>query len=270
VYGSADWRLSHALSLSTGARLTVAQRWGSDVAPRLGLVWQHADGWYAKASMAHGFRAPSFTEQFSDFVNAEAFYAVKGNADLKPETSWNLTGEVGVRRRALQLYLRGFGNRLRNFIEPEMTGQDGQITDFTYVNVGRARTVGGEVGGNVTRGIATLSGSYAYLDARDEVSDQPLLGRAKHTVRGALTLTQHRLTFTGEVVRTSALPISSDQQSGATIFEGAAPRVNLRAGYDVAHPLRLNVGVDNLANVVPENAVAGFGRRWYVEASWLR
>ncbi len=97
LYGSADWKLNSSLALSTGARLTEAEQWGSDLAPRVGLVWHNASGWYAKAGLAHGFRAPSFTEQFSDFVNAEAMYAVTGNPNLKPETSWNLTGEVGTR-----------------------------------------------------------------------------------------------------------------------------------------------------------------------------
>lgn len=269
VYGSADWQLSHRIALSTGARVTVAQRWGGDVAPRLGLVWTGHGGWYGKVGLAHGFRAPSFTEQFSDFVNAEAFYAVKGNVDLKPETSWNLTGEVGARMQALQFYVRAFGNRLRNFIEPDVTGQDGQITDFTYVNVGRARTVGGEVGGDLTRGIATFAASYAYLDARDEVSDQPLLGRAKHTVRAAVTLTHRAASLTGEFVRTSAVPITSDQQSSAVVFEGAAPRVNVRAGWDLQRMWRINLGVDNVGDVVPVNAVAGYGRRWFAGASWV-
>jgi outer membrane receptor for ferrienterochelin and colicins len=268
LYGSAEWKLNGAISLSTGARLTVAQRWGSDVAPRVGLTWHDAGGYYAKVGLAHGFRAPSFTEQFSQFTNTEAFYAVTGNPVLKPETSWNLTGEVGVRRRRAELYLRGFGNRLRNFIAPDYTGQTGQIAQFTYLNVGKAHTTGGEVGGRIGRGIVTADASYAYLDARDEISNQPLLGRAKESVRGAVTVARQHWTFTGEAVRTSEVPISQDQQSGALIYQGAAPRVNFRGGIDMLHQWRLNAGVDNVGNVVPANAMAGFGRRWYAGLTW--
>ena len=269
LFGSAEWPLNRALSLSTGARLTTASRWGSDLAPRIGLVWR-SGGTYAKLGIAHGFRAPSFTEQFSSFVNAEAGYAVTGNVDLKPETSWNLSGEIGTRFQTGDLYLRGYGNRLREFIEPNYIGQQGQIAEFTYQNVGRARTVGGEVGGRYTAGLATLAGSYAYLDARDETNDQPLLGRAKHTVRGALTLADKGWSFTGEAVRSSSLPISQDRRSGALIYQGAAPRVNLRAGVDLARPWHLNAGVDNIGNIIPDNAIAGFGRRWYAALGWQR
>jgi outer membrane receptor protein involved in Fe transport len=69
-------------------------------------------------------------------------------------------------------------------------------------------------------------------------------------------------------VRTSEVPISQDQQSGALIYQGAAPRVNFRGGIDMLHQWRLNAGVDNVGNVVPANAMAGFGRRWYAGLTW--
>jgi len=268
LFASADWPLNHVISLTTGARLTAASQWGSDLAPRIGLVWHGARGMYAKVGLAHGFRAPSFTEQFSSFVNPEAGYSVTGNAALKPETSWNMSGEIGTRSRTGDFYLRGYGNRLREFIEPNYVGQQGQIAAFTYQNVGRARTVGGEAGGNLTRGVVTAAASYAYLDARDETNDQPLLGRAKHTVRGAVTVANHRWSLTGEAVRTSSFPVTQDRRSGALIYQGAAPRVNLRTGIEILRSLRLNAGVDNVGNVIPDNAIAGFGRRWYALFTW--
>ena len=270
LYGSAEWQLNHELSLSTGARVTAAERWGTDVAPRLGLVWRGNGGPYAKLALAHGFRAPSFTEQFSKFTNVEAFYAVIGNPDLKAETSWNLSAEVGTRFPAGDVYFRGYGNRLRDFIEANYTGQQGQISQFTYQNVVKAHTVGGELGGRYTVGIATLQGSYAYLDARNEANDQPLLGRAKHTVRGALTLADKSWSFTGEAVRNSSLPISQNRRTNALIYQGASPRVNLRAAVDMMRAWRLTGGVDNVGNVIPENAIAGFGRRWYAGVTWAR
>lgn len=270
LYGSAEWQLNHELSLSTGARVTAAERWGTDFAPRLGLVWRGNSGTYAKLALAHGFRAPSFTEQFSNFTNVEAFYAVIGNPDLKAERSWNLSGEVGTRFHAGDVYLRGYGNQLRDFIEANYTGKQGQISQFTYQNVVKAHTVGGEVGVRYAVGIATLQGSYAYLDAKDETNDQPLLGRAKHTVRGALTLADRSWSFTGEAVRNSSLPISQDRRTNALIYQGASPRVNLRATVDLMRAWRLTGGVDNVGNVIPENAIAGFGRRWYAGITWAR
>jgi len=270
LYGSGEWGIGGGASVSTGARVTVAQRWGTDVAPRIGFVWRNAGGVYVKTGLAHGFRAPSFTEQFSDFVNAEAFYAVKGNPDLKPESSWNLTGELGVRRGTAEVYVRGFGNRLRNFIEANYTGQNGSIAQFTYSNVGKARTAGVESGVSVRRGVLELQGSYAFLDAHDETNDQPLLGRARHTVRGSISIAPARWSVTGEYVRASRLPLSQDPQTQAIVFEGATPRVNARAGIEIGHQWSATGGVDNIGNVIPENAIAGFGRRWFAGLTWGR
>lgn len=270
AYASAEWGVGSAVDLSAGARLTVAQRWGSDLSPRLGLVVHGAHGLYGKVSTARGFRAPSFTEQFSDFVNPEAFYAVNGNPDLRPETSWNVTAELGTHLRQMQLYVRGYDNQLRNFIEPDLTGQNGEISEFTYLNVVKAQTAGGELGGSVRRGVITVEGSYAYLDARDETNDQPLLGRAKHTVRGAVSVAHAHWNASVEGIRASALPISQDMGTGALIYEGATPRVNLRAGLVVLDEWHLNAGVDNVGNVVPLNALGGFGRRYFAGLTWSR
>ncbi len=268
LYASSEWALNRAMGVSAGGRLTAAQRWGTDVAPRVGVTWRSSGGAYGKLALAHGFRAPSFTEQFSSFTNAEAGYAVIGNTDLKPETSWNLSGELGVRGTVGEAYLRGYGNRLRDFIEANYVGQQGQIAQFTYQNVGRARTVGGEVGGRYRRGVITVEGSYAYLDARDETSDQPLLGRAKHTARGALTVAQRGWSLTGEAVRSSRVAISQDMQSGELVYQGASPRVNLRGALDLMHRWHLHAGVDNIGDVVAENAIAGYGRRWFAGVQW--
>jgi outer membrane receptor for ferrienterochelin and colicins len=268
VYGSAEWTLAPPVLLSAGTRLTASQRWGTDLAPRVGLVWRGPGGFYAKAGVARGFRAPAFTEQFADFLNAEAFYAVQGNVNLKPETSWNVTGEAGVNRAGVHAYLRGFGNRLRNFIEPVFVGTDGQIADFTYQNVGAAETSGAEVGATVTRGVVTVEASYAYLHTKDDSTGQPLLGRAAHTVRGAVTLAHRQWSLTAEAIRTSALPLSQDPSSGDIITEGASPRVNLRAGFEVDRAWRVTGGVDNVANDIPVNAIGGFGRRWFAGLAW--
>lgn len=268
AYATLQYRLTSAVAVSTGARLTSASHWGSDIAPRLGLTWHGTGGAYAKAGLAHGFRAPAFTEEFSDFLDPSGYFILHGNPNLKPESSWNITTEVGVQGRLASVYLRGYGNRLRNFIEYDMVGAQGQLPIFSYKNVGKARTVGGEVGGSLHRGIATLEASYAYLDARDQITDTPLLGRASQSVRGGLTLAHQRWSLAGEFVRSSRLPLSRNPGSGQIVYEGASPRVNLRAGTSINHVWQVNAGLDNIGNVIPQNALSGFRRRWFAGLTW--
>ena len=85
LYASVDWALSPALHVTTGARLTESQVWGADFSPRVGAALRLPAGVYLKAEVAHGFRAPSFDEQYLQLVQAQFGYAVYGNPSLRPE-----------------------------------------------------------------------------------------------------------------------------------------------------------------------------------------
>lgn len=269
TYASSETPLGSLAALSAGVRVTTAEVWGTNVAPRLGIMVTPAGALYLKAGVARGFRAPSFLEQFADYVNiGRGNYAIRGNADLAPERSWNTTAEVGMRRGATHGYVRGYVNQLRDFIETEQVGVEGNLPVFSYRNVGRARTAGVEVGGAYALGVATLTGSYAWLDTEDEVTGRPLLGRAAHTVRGALRVTPSWWSLEGEVVRASATPISQNRTTGALVEQGAWPRVNVRAAASIGNAWQATLGVDNVGDVLPENATAGFGRRVFAGLTW--
>lgn len=266
-YASADWRLAGNLGLTTGARFTTSEVWGSDLAPRVGVTWQPFGPVYAKAALARGFRAPSFNELYLDFLQAQFFYSVQGNPDLEPENSWNLTGEVGVAERNVSLYLRGYGNRLRNFIEAVHVRDSSQIMIFTYQNVGRARTAGLETGGTFVFAPFTAVASYAWLDTENEITDTELLGRAAHTARGSLGFGKGRLGLRGEVIHTGRVPLSRDAQ-GVTSYQDAHTRLNASGSFDFPGGFALTLGVDNLTDEVPVGSVTGIGRRYFGGLTW--
>src|SRR5690606_18291580 len=135
-------------------------------------------------------------------------------------------------------------NQLRDFIETEQVGTEGGLPVFSYRNVGRARTQGAEVGGRYTVGVASVSGSYAWLDTEDEVSGRPLLGRAAHTARAALAVDSGPWSAEAEFVRNSAVPVSQDRATGALVYQGAAPRLNLRGSVAIGGTWRATGGVD--------------------------
>ena len=72
---------------------------GSELSPKLGLVWAATPSLALRASYGQGFRSPSFIELFFPF---------SGNPDLKPETSdsyeaehdWTLAEGVALVERA--------------------------------------------------------------------------------------------------------------------------------------------------------------------------
>ena len=265
AYATADWAIAPWLRTTTGVRLTSGEVWGTDVAPRVGIVARGPDATYLKLGGARGFRAPSFKELFTSFTNTQgATYTVLGDPDLQPEYSWNASAEVGRTTGGTEIYARAFRNWLRNFIETGLVDPSQSV--FRYQNVARARTAGLEVGGSVSRGIVTARASHAYLDTEDESTGEPLLGRAAHMTRGGFTVHPGPVSVTGEVVHTTSTPLS--RTAAGTTYQGAWTRMNVSAGVQLSNVARLTLGVDNLADAEPEGAATELGRRWFGGLSW--
>lgn len=267
AFASADWRLARTLGVATGLRVSTSETWGSDLAPRAGVTWQPVGPLYAKAGLARGFRAPSFNELYLDFLQARFFYSVQGNPDLRPEESWNLTAEVGAATDDASVYIRGYGNRLRDFIETVRVRDSGQIGIFSYRNVGKARTAGLEAGATVTRGRLSATGSYAWLDSENEITGEELLGRAAHTAKGSLGWSAWRLALRAEALHVGRVPLSRSAQ-GVVSYQEPHTRVNASGSVDLFHDAALTLGVDNLTDEVPVGAATVLGRRWYGGLSW--
>src|SRR5690606_34556950 len=260
AFGSADWMVAPWLRATTGVRVTGSDLWGTDVAPRASIVAYAPAGVYLKVGGARGFRAPSFKELYTDFTNTRgATYTVLGDPDLRPEYSWNASAEVGRTMGSSRVYVRGFRNWLRDFIETSLV--DPATSTFQYRNVSRARTAGVEAGGSFTRGIVTATASHAYLDTQDDASGESLLGRAAHMTRGALTVRPGAASVAGEVVHSSSVPLQ--RSAGSTQYQDAYARINLSAGLRLLDDARLTLGVDNLADTRPAGAATFLGRRWF-------
>jgi outer membrane receptor for ferrienterochelin and colicins len=264
-FGSADWLLGTALRATTGVRVTASDFWGTDVAPRVALTAYAPEGVYVKVGGARGFRAPSFKELYTSFTNTRGFtYTVLGDPELEPEYSWNASAEVGRAVGATRIYVRGFHNWLRNFIETSLV--DPATSTFQYQNVARARTAGLEAGGAFTHGMAMASASHAYLDTEDETTGDPLLGRSAHMTRAALTVSPGPAALTGEVVHSSSVPLQRSAEG--TSYQDAYARINLSATATVFDDARLTLGVDNVGDVRPAGAATFVGRRWFAGVSW--
>lgn len=100
---------SGVLSLNGGLRMANSDRFGTHWIPQLGLSLRPADGWNVKASLARGYRNPSFRELY--------LYR-PANADLEPERMMNY--EIGLSRRFsrhLEASLTGYFSEGSNMIQ---------------------------------------------------------------------------------------------------------------------------------------------------------
>ncbi len=190
AYAQLGWKIRDSLTFLLGGRAEYHLRYGPVAVPRLAIAFRPLETLTIRASVGRGFRAPAAKEIGFAFDHGALGYRVLGNPNLLPETSWGTSGDLSF-RATKGLLLRGgvFANWVDAMIDIDIrpTSSQGGIDDYTYRNIGRARTFGAQIDG-----VYTLSSKmraeagYAYLWTRDDENQRPLEGRPPHTVYTAL------------------------------------------------------------------------------------
>ncbi len=245
------WRLSKKVSVQLGTRWDDADRWGSQLSPRVGLRWRVGRLWELRASWGQAFRQPSV---------GELYFPYSGNPDLDAETSTSTevgavhTSEGGTFRFEATL----FTTNLNDLIQFD-------YGTYTFQNVGSADIDGIELGAGVVLGDDTrLQGQLTWLDTEDDAGDR-LLRRPDWS--GSLTLTG-RLGW--DVLRgdLTVLYVGSrddvDPLNFGRISVGGFVTANLALAWRVLPPLEVTLRMENLTDRAYE-AVAGYpaaGRRF--------
>lgn len=190
AYAQLGWKLSDSFTILLGGRGEVHLRYGAIAVPRLAIAYQYSPRLSMRASVGRGFRAPAAKELGFAFDHGAFGYRVLGNPNLAPETSWGTNFDVNVRPQQ-NIQLRGaiFANWIDQMIDIDIkpASTTGGIDDYTYRNIGRARTFGGQIDAamTITKRLRAEAG-YAYLWTRDDENQRPLEGRPPHTVYAAI------------------------------------------------------------------------------------
>ncbi len=262
------WRLGTTV-VSGGARLTRNSRWGSNLAPSLGLTRSVGDNLRLRTAVAQGFRAPSFKELGWRYVNLAAGVTVQGHPDLEPERSWSVSGGAEWRPgENLRLDAEVYSNRIENLVELGFIGNaPSGLLVYSPRNLADAVTQGVELTVHALLGDGEFSVGYAYLDAHAG-SGRRLDRRATHSARGRATWTAEELSglrLDATAHFTGSAPIILTQPDGTTIILGTQERftaVDLQAALPVADHLELLAGVDNLFDARPEGWLGIIERRF--------
>ena len=271
LFAQDAWTLGPA-TLSGGVRTTFNDRWGNAVSPTFGVTTMSGSSVRLRAVVGRGFRAPSFKELAWDFANLGGGYTVQGNADLEPETSWNVTAGVDWAPTAtMSLGLEGYTNRIDNLIESSFIGSTPSgLLVYSPQNFSRARTRGVEATGSGRLGLWELRAEYVLLDARSLDDDIPLDRRARHSGRIRLARSVSvldGLLVNGTLHATGDAPILGLDGSGQTAVIGTQERfvsLDAQAAFQLPRDVVLTFGVDNLLDARPGGWQAVIERRFRV------
>ncbi|MEX2530952.1 MAG: TonB-dependent receptor [Gemmatimonadota bacterium] len=210
--------------------------------------------WNLSLGVGSAVRTADATERYSDrspASKAQTSAEFVGNPALEPErsTQADLWLEGRLPNTAVQLNL--FGRWMQDYITIEATDLPKRLplspeTVFRYVN-GDATFWGGEA--SVVQGVTdrvTLEASSAYLWARDDELDEPVLGIAPLSGRLGLRFEDSE----GRYYLEGTLLAVSDQDRAATT-RGESPTdgyttVDLGVGWAPGQGVNLRLGIENL------------------------
>lgn len=177
------------VTIVPGIRALRHHTFGHALAPKLALAWTALPQLRLRAQVGRGLRVPSAQELGFNFDHSFYGYRVVGNPSLRPESSVGVqVGATITLPLGFELTGGAFYNWLSNLIVTELDPAQStpQLQVFTYQNVGRAHTVGGE-GALSWRPTSRVSfgAGYAYVRAVDDVEGGPVPGRAPHTIQAS-------------------------------------------------------------------------------------
>lgn len=248
------------LAIVPSARIDMDSWFGVHPTPRLALRYDPIETLAFRLAAGQGFRAPVFKEMFIFFENPSAGYQVEGNPDLKPETSFNVSGGVEYSPAdPVRLRVDLFRNQLENMITYGMLADATAATAarWSYVNVASALTQGVELAAMLDLGDVgrlDLGYTYTYTWSYEEGVERPLDGRAPHRGTAALSLGQDDWGLSGSARGSvvGATQFFLDEDGDGVEDEVAIdPYISLDARLQqrVLHRrLALFVGVDNILN----------------------
>ena len=211
------------LVLNAGIRMSNSDRFGTHWIPQGGVVIHPAAGWQLKASIAKGYRNPSFKELY--------LYKM-ANPDLEPENMVNYEVTIGKNfSRYFNIDVTGYYSKGDNII---------QTVDMKNVNTGNFTNKGIEVtASSHLLDNLTLRATYSYLHTTlDDLTGAP----KNQYFLGAGWQIVPKFRVDAELQGVGSLYVADSVENQDYVL------LNMKFTYDVVRFLQLFVSLDNITD----------------------
>jgi outer membrane receptor for ferrienterochelin and colicins len=169
---SAEWHITEGVTLRPGLRASYNTTYAAPLIPSLHLRYKLSDEWTARASYGSGFRAPNLKELYFFFVDIN--HNIQGNPNLKAERSHNLSTVFNYKKavgqdRVYKFETSVFYNDIHNLISLAILS--GGDNAYSYVNIDRFKTFGGQVFGEATIKNLNIGAGAAFTRRENNFSN---------------------------------------------------------------------------------------------------
>lgn len=138
--------ISDPLTLTAGLRYDRHQAFGTELSPRLYLVWQASPDLVIKGGYGHAFRAPTLKQSSEEYTGVQGIYTFLGNSAIKPERLDSYELSMDWQIDALDIQLVAFHSQARDLIVNSLVRTIGFRQIYQATNVQHARLSGLEAG----------------------------------------------------------------------------------------------------------------------------
>ena len=146
----------------------------SGVTGSIGGVWNATEHLNLRLNLARGFRAPNMSELGSDGVHEGTLRYEIGNAELKPEYSWQADLGLDFTSQYISAQVALFANRIENYIFAKRIDQvmEEGLRTYQYTQ-GDARLLGFEAGFDFHPiHCIHFENTFSYVDAQQMHADK--------------------------------------------------------------------------------------------------
>ena len=221
--------------------------------PNIAVTYKVNDEVSTYGKYSRGFRGASWWEMNGNQINltSRSPYQVKGNSNIKPETSNSY--EIGFRGdfKNNNFKLAGFYSSYEDFIGSEVTGFETvggvpNVRTTQVKNVSNANIWGFELNNElkVSENVAIISAA-SYQEGENETTDQPLDHIDPFTVVTGFRYTTNDKKFVGELIATY-LGKAEYSDSETSYLPESSTTLDLLAKYQVNDSLDVDLGISNL------------------------
>ncbi len=249
-------------------------QFGGKFTYKFGTTYNMSDSSRLKFNIGTSYRAPNLSEMYMNWhknPSGNMHVYIYGNPNLKPESATNFDisfeTEKGKNTSKFTYYL----NKVKNLIDFDIVQYD-SIYYSNYVNVGKATIQGIEL--DTTQKFDehfSLRGTYNYIDAKDDVEDTRLTGRARHTTSLQLQYNNAKsgvyATLWNDWYADYLYASSAHGSNGSSKADYSGSSLNFVISKKLANDSNVYFGVDNILNT--DTDVLGLsGRVWRAGFNW--